>query len=309
MSFQRMTGEGKYMESTYLAMIDRQHSLLAGSGFKRAYSPYGGLADAVSPSLAYCGQLRDPATGNYALGKGYRTFSPSLMRFHSPDRLSPFGAGGVNAYAYCQGDPVNFTDPNGRIRQPRQSSSTIAPGPSAVSPTSMINDAAMAAGALVLQDGALLKYMLGTEFYVRKARPYLAGEDHGRLPRTPSVMEYLTAAGSGVMSTVTGISGLVNKWQPEPSQTHTDINVWLTVVSTYTSGKVTGMLSEWKELHDAARNIARAVTANGATLAQVRDGSAARTLEQLRAQDGGGVGQRMDAIRRLPPGGEAESNV
>ncbi|MEA3233666.1 RHS repeat-associated core domain-containing protein [Pseudomonas mosselii] len=296
------------MEFTYLAMIDRQHSLLGGSGLKRAYSPYGGLADTVSPSLAYCGQLRDPATGSYVLGNGYRTFSPALMRFHSPDRLSPFGAGGVNAYAYCQGDPVNFTDPNGRMRQTRQSSSTIAPGPSVVSPTSMINDAAMLAGALVLQDGAILKYMLGTEYYVRQARPHLANEDHGRLPRTPSAMEYAKAVGSGLTSMVAGISGLVNKWQPEPTQTHADINLWLAIVSTYTSGKVSEMLSEWKELHDTARNIARAVTANGATIAQVRDGSAARTLDQLRAQDGGGVGQRMDTIRA---GAQtvAESNV
>jgi hypothetical protein len=35
------------------------------------------------------------------------------MRFHSPDRLSPFGKGGVNAYAYCGGSPVNRTDPSG----------------------------------------------------------------------------------------------------------------------------------------------------------------------------------------------------
>ncbi|MBI6952905.1 RHS repeat-associated core domain-containing protein [Pseudomonas sp. CCOS 191] len=297
------------MTSTYLAMIDGQQSMVGGSGIRRAYSPYGGMLDTGSPALAYCGQFRELVTGNYALGKGYRTFNPVLMKFHSPDRLSPFGPGGVNAYAYCQGDPVNYTDPDGLMILSKQSSSTSAPSPSGVSSRSMINDAAMAAGALVLQDGALLKYMLGTEYYVRQARPYLAVEDHGRLPRTPSVMEYLTAAGSGVMSMATGISGLVNKWQSEPRQTHADINVWLTVVSTYTSGKVTGMLSEWKELHDTARNIARAVKANGATFAQIRDGSAARTLEQLRAQDGGGVGQRMDTIRGPASQREAESNV
>jgi hypothetical protein len=30
-----------------------------------------------------------------------------------PDRQSPFGLGGCNAYAYCLGDPVNRTDPSG----------------------------------------------------------------------------------------------------------------------------------------------------------------------------------------------------
>jgi hypothetical protein len=33
------------------------------------------------------------------------------MRFLSADSWSPFGEGGVNAYAYCGGDPVNQVDP------------------------------------------------------------------------------------------------------------------------------------------------------------------------------------------------------
>ncbi len=37
------------------------------------------------------------------------------MRFNSPDSLSPFGRGGLNAYAYCQGDPINRSDPGGHI--------------------------------------------------------------------------------------------------------------------------------------------------------------------------------------------------
>ncbi|WP_230202737.1 RHS repeat-associated core domain-containing protein, partial [Pseudomonas syringae] len=44
-------------------------------------------------------------------------FNPVLMRFNSPDSLSPFGEGGVNAYAYayCEGDPVNRVDPSGHL--------------------------------------------------------------------------------------------------------------------------------------------------------------------------------------------------
>ncbi|MGC0152001.1 RHS repeat-associated core domain-containing protein, partial [Chromobacterium vaccinii] len=61
------------------------------------------------------GERRDPVSGAAHLGNGYRAYSPALMRFHCPDSLSPFGAGGVNAYAYCADDPVNRSDPSGHL--------------------------------------------------------------------------------------------------------------------------------------------------------------------------------------------------
>nr|WP_326491862.1 RHS repeat-associated core domain-containing protein [Pseudomonas sp. AA27] len=97
-----------------MAVTDLQRSVLGGSGPARVYTPYGGHSDRRGAVLAYCGQARDQLTGHYHLGNGHRTFNPFVMRFHSPDRLSPFGVGGVNAYAYCHGDPVNFHDPNGK---------------------------------------------------------------------------------------------------------------------------------------------------------------------------------------------------
>jgi RHS repeat-associated protein len=79
------------------------------------YTAYGHRAQdaAVSGSLGYNGQRREEVTGGYLLGNGYRAFSPVLMRFNSPDSLSPFGEGGVNAYAYCEGDSINNVDPSG----------------------------------------------------------------------------------------------------------------------------------------------------------------------------------------------------
>jgi RHS repeat-associated protein len=82
-----------------------------------AYSPYGHrvFGRGLGSLLGFNGQRPDPVTGHYLLGNGYRAFNPMLMRFNSPDNLSPFGKGGVNAYAYCQGDPINRSDPTGHF--------------------------------------------------------------------------------------------------------------------------------------------------------------------------------------------------
>jgi RHS repeat-associated protein len=64
--------------------------------------------------LGHSGELHEGEPGWQLLGNGHRIYSPSLMRFHSPDRLSPFECGGLNAYVYCGGDPVNRVDPTGR---------------------------------------------------------------------------------------------------------------------------------------------------------------------------------------------------
>ncbi|WP_439857713.1 RHS repeat-associated core domain-containing protein [Pseudomonas syringae] len=82
-----------------------------------AYTPFGhhqaGQASAELPG--FNGEQPDPLTGHYLLGNGYRAYNPVLMRFNSPDSMSPFGKGGLNAYAYCVGDPVNRVDPTGHI--------------------------------------------------------------------------------------------------------------------------------------------------------------------------------------------------
>lgn len=54
----------------------------------------------------------------YLLGNGCRTYGPTIKRFCSPDHLAPFGPGGLNAYAYCLGDPVNLMDPEGTTPVP-----------------------------------------------------------------------------------------------------------------------------------------------------------------------------------------------
>ena len=79
-----------------------------------AYTPYGHSTHQGSFS-GFNGEKPEPVTGHYLLGKGYRGYNPTLMRFNSPDNLSPFGKGGANLYAYCAGDPINRLDPTGHF--------------------------------------------------------------------------------------------------------------------------------------------------------------------------------------------------
>ncbi len=69
----------------------------------------------ASARMGFNGQLHEPFGAWQALGNGRRIHNPVLMRFHSPDELSPFARGGINAYAYCGCEPVNRTDPSGRV--------------------------------------------------------------------------------------------------------------------------------------------------------------------------------------------------
>lgn len=100
---------------------DQSHSVLHAVGpsasSEQVYTPYGYNADtsALQNIPGFNGEPLDAITGHYRLGNGYRAFNPALMRFNTPDSQSPFGQGGLNAYSYCLGDPVNRNDPDGHV--------------------------------------------------------------------------------------------------------------------------------------------------------------------------------------------------
>ncbi|MDP9782228.1 RHS repeat-associated core domain-containing protein [Pseudomonas fluorescens] len=104
---------------TTLLVTDQQRSVLNALDATRphplAYMPYGHrpVENGWLGLLGFNGDRPEPMTGHYVLGNGYRAFNPVLMRFNSPDELSPFGKGGINSYAYCLNDPVNRKDPGG----------------------------------------------------------------------------------------------------------------------------------------------------------------------------------------------------
>lgn len=77
------------------------------------YSPHGFRSgEAMQGQPGFAGEWQDELTGWYMPGS-HRPYDPVLMSFLSPDSESPFGDGGLNAYAYCAGDPINNIDPDG----------------------------------------------------------------------------------------------------------------------------------------------------------------------------------------------------
>lgn len=65
--------------------------------------------------IGYTGCRYSAVSDQYLLGNGYRGFNPIVKRFMGQDNLSPFSLGGVHGYEYTGSDPVNHTDPNGRM--------------------------------------------------------------------------------------------------------------------------------------------------------------------------------------------------
>ncbi|KIH84476.1 RHS repeat domain-containing protein [Pseudomonas batumici] len=103
---------------TLLLMTNANQSVIAESQQdtlrSAVYSAYGlPSGDTLQSPLAFNGEACDGGTGWYLLGNGYRAYNPQLMRFHSPDSLSPFDSGGINPYSYCLGNPIAFSDPTG----------------------------------------------------------------------------------------------------------------------------------------------------------------------------------------------------
>jgi len=111
---------GNGARSPLLLHTSASHSVIAesqaGSLEAIRYSVYGerDVDTPVHSALGYNGEALDPDSGWYLLGNGYRAYNPTIMRFTSPDALSPFGEGGLNYYGYCQGNPVTFRDPTGQ---------------------------------------------------------------------------------------------------------------------------------------------------------------------------------------------------
>ncbi|MGE8357249.1 MAG: RHS repeat-associated core domain-containing protein, partial [Microvirgula sp.] len=80
-------------------------------------SPPGAARTTVTrPTIGMHGEHIDwigELTQLYNLGSGVRAYDPTIQRFLSMDPYSPFSVGGINPYGFCNGDPVNHSDPSG----------------------------------------------------------------------------------------------------------------------------------------------------------------------------------------------------
>ncbi len=107
--------------ATNLLVTDEQGSVfnVADTAYLEThnYSAYGYNSRLPSgrTAIGFNGEVFDPTSTCYLLGRGYRAYSPLLRRFTAADSWSPFGRGGLNAYCYCDGDPINFVDPSGHM--------------------------------------------------------------------------------------------------------------------------------------------------------------------------------------------------
>ena len=115
-------------------LTDAIHSTLAqtnaqGSGIANSYgySPYGQSStigpDATNNPSQYTGRENDADTGLMFYRARY--YDPVLKRFISED---PIGlAGGMNVYAYVNGNPVSLNDPTGLVSRNGNNFSDIPP--------------------------------------------------------------------------------------------------------------------------------------------------------------------------------------
>ncbi|MBF7144334.1 MULTISPECIES: RHS repeat-associated core domain-containing protein [Pseudomonas] len=97
-----------------LDSLDNVLSSSPGAINRKRYTPFGVVTPITGSGSGFHGQLSERVFEGYLLGNGYRLYSPSLMRFLKADEHSPFGKGGINAHAFCGGDPVNQQDLTGR---------------------------------------------------------------------------------------------------------------------------------------------------------------------------------------------------
>ncbi|AUH51448.1 hypothetical protein CXB49_11780 [Chromobacterium sp. ATCC 53434] len=156
--------------------------------------------------LGWNGERLDPVSGATHLGNGYRAYSPALMRFHCPDSLSPFGAGGVNRYAYCAGDPVNRADPSGHLSW--QAWTMIGLGATGLGLAALTaGTSIVASGGIIaaLESASAISLAIGGAAAVADAAAIASGIFEESNPKASAILGWVSFS-AGMLSLGTGLA-------------------------------------------------------------------------------------------------------
>lgn len=112
-----------YLHGNHLGAIEMATDAKGKSIWQASYSPFGSLLPAVAQgkpaagalrfelNLRLPGQYNDKETGLYY--NDHRYYDPARGRYLTPDPLGL--GGGTNSYAYVNGNPLKYVDPEGLV--------------------------------------------------------------------------------------------------------------------------------------------------------------------------------------------------
>ena len=107
----QITGEGsQYFTTDLLGSVSSVTDSYGSQKASYTYDAFGTLiqGDLIGTTdIGYLGKQNDQTAGLY--NYGYRDYKPASARFTSQDPIRD----GMNWYAYCDGDPINYIDENG----------------------------------------------------------------------------------------------------------------------------------------------------------------------------------------------------
>ncbi|EBN2212553.1 RHS repeat-associated core domain-containing protein [Escherichia coli] len=184
----------------------------SGSGMVGSrYTPFGAGGGYVdNPFQAgFNGEPTDNFSGLYHLGNGYRPYNPTLMRFIAPDSMSPFGAGGINTYAYCAGEPINHSDPTGHISW--QGWLGIGLGTAGLALTAVMAGVAIAAAGGVIaavSSASMTSLAVGGLGLVSDVTAIVGGATENVSPRASSVLGWVSL-GVGLAGLGAGLGSIL----------------------------------------------------------------------------------------------------
>ncbi|OYV75180.1 MAG: hypothetical protein B7Z74_01370, partial [Deltaproteobacteria bacterium 21-66-5] len=113
-------GQIYYIHASHLGAPQKMTDARQRVVWSRIAEPFGKtfsiIGDRDLMNLRFPGQYHDAESGlNY---NGFRSYDPALGRYTQSDPIGLLG--GINTYAYVQGNPVNWVDPLGLMLTPEQ---------------------------------------------------------------------------------------------------------------------------------------------------------------------------------------------